>query len=45
MGAYYGKKILNGAINSKTGLSWTIGDVPNYWKVKTQKWLDEHAEK
>ena len=42
MGEFYGKKILNGEINPKTGQPWTINDVPKYWRAKTQAWLDEH---
>ena len=45
MGAWYGKKILNGIINPKTGEAWVIEDVPRLWKSRTIKWLDEHAEK
>lgn len=43
MAAFYGKKILNGTINSKTGQPWKIEDVPTYWRAATQAWLDEHG--
>ena len=44
MGEFYGKKILHGEINPKTGLPWTINDVPKLWKKKTQDWLDAHVD-
>lgn len=44
MGAFYGSKIKNGEINSKTGEPWTIEDVPRLWRRATIKWLQEHAE-
>lgn len=43
MGAFYGLKILNGEINSKTGNAWAMGDVPALWKEKTQAWIAEHV--
>jgi len=43
MAAYYGTKIKNGVINSKTGLPWTIDDVPAKKRAETQAWLDEHT--
>lgn len=43
MGEWYGKKILSGAINPKTGKAWTIDDVPRLWKPRTIKWLEEHG--
>lgn len=42
MGAFYGKKIKNGVINPKTGLVWTIEDVPTHWVEATETWLREH---
>lgn len=42
MGAFYGKKIKDGEINPKTGKSWKLADVPNYWKDKTENWLKEN---
>lgn len=42
MGRFYGIKIKNGEINDKTGLLWTINDVPKFWRNATQKWLDEN---
>lgn len=43
MGAFYGRKILNGEINPKTGAAWTIDDVPKFWRKSTQEWLDAHS--
>lgn len=43
MGEFYGKKIVSGEINPKTGEAWTIDDVPRLWKKKTQQWIEEHA--
>lgn len=42
MAAYYGTKIKNGVINSKTGLPWTIEDVPAGRRAETIAWLEEH---
>ena len=42
MAAYYGTKIKNGAINSKTGLPWTIEDVPAKRRAETEEWLREN---
>lgn len=39
MGAFYGNKIRNGEINSKTGKAWILEDVPKLWKAMTEKWL------
>lgn len=36
MGAFYGRRIRGGII--------TINDVPNFWKTKTEKWLEENPE-
>lgn len=41
MGKFYGEKILDGMINPKTGKAWTIKDVPDYWRKKTQEWMEE----
>lgn len=43
MGVFYGKKIVNGNINPKTGSAWAIGDVPALWKDKTQVWIAENV--
>lgn len=43
MGKFYGTKIKNGEINSKTGQPWTIDDVPRLWRNATQKWLEDNA--
>ncbi len=40
MGAFYGNKIKNKEINSKTGMLWTLEDVPAFWKTKTKEWLN-----
>lgn len=42
MAAYYGTKIKNGVINSKTGLPWTINDVPTRRRAETEEWLREN---
>ena len=41
MGAYYGNKIKTGQINPATEKSWTLNDVPDFWKDKTEAWLSE----
>lgn len=43
MAAFYGKKIIAGTINPKTGKPWTIEDVPTYWRAATETWIEEHA--
>ena len=43
MGRFYGVKIKNGEINSKTGKPWTLDDVPRLWKKATEKWLNENS--
>ena len=43
MAAFYGTKIKNKEINSKTGEAWKIEDVPKLWKKSTEKWLEENA--
>lgn len=40
MGAFYGNKIRNGVINSKTGKGWALEDVPSLWRTKTESWLN-----
>lgn len=42
MRKFYGSKIKNGEINSKTGKAWNIDDVPRLWKNATQKWIEEN---
>ncbi len=44
MGAFYGNKIENKEINTKTGQAWTLNDVPQFWKGKTEKWLLENKK-
>ncbi len=39
MGTFYGNKIRNEEINSRTGEAWKLDDVPSLWKAKTEKWL------
>jgi len=39
MGAFYGTKIKNAETNHKTGKPWVLGDVPAYWRAKTEAWL------
>lgn len=41
MGAFYGRKILGGEINQKTGEAWRLQDVPLFWKSKTEQWLKD----
>lgn len=43
MGEFYGKKIVNGDINVRTGMAWKFVDVPNLWKKRTEKWLKSNA--
>jgi hypothetical protein len=42
MGYFYGRKIKNKEINKATGESWSLDDVPERWKAKTEQWLDEN---
>lgn len=44
MAKFYGTKIKNGDINSKTGKPWTLDDVPRLWKKATEKWLAANAD-
>lgn len=39
MARFYGLKIKNGEINPKTGMSWTIEDVPKLFRAATAAWL------
>lgn len=43
MSAFYGKKIMAGTINPKTGKPWSIDDVTSYWKPGVIAWLEEHG--
>ncbi len=43
MGMFYGKKILRGEINRKTGMAWIIDDVPSLWRKRTEDWLAENT--
>lgn len=43
MGAFYGRKIVNGVINPKTGEAWTLEDVPTHWRAATAEWIEEHT--
>ena len=42
MGDFYGSKIKNKEINPKTGKAWELEDVPSFWRVKTEKWIQEN---
>lgn len=44
MGKFYGTKILNGEINSRTGAAWVIDDVPKLWRNATAMWLSQNSE-
>lgn len=39
MARFYGLKIKNGEINPKTGMAWTIDDVPKLFRAATAAWL------
>ena len=43
MAVFYGKKILKGEINPKTGAAWTLADVPKLWRTATEAWLTENT--
>ena len=43
MGQFYGRKILNGVTNPKTGKPWSLDDVGDYWKPRVIKWLEENG--
>lgn len=40
MGAFYGSKIRDGEINTKTGKAWVLKDVPTFWRQKAKMWLE-----
>lgn len=42
MGKFYGLKIKNKEINSKTGEAWKLEDVPKFWRAATERWLSEN---
>lgn len=42
MGRFYGIKIKNGEINSRTENAWSLDDVPKLWKVQVASWLSEN---
>ena len=44
MGAFYGNMILRGEPKRNSEKPWTIEDVPELWREKTQAWLDTHKE-
>ena len=39
MNVFYGRKIMNEEINSKTGKPWNLEDVPAYWQAAVGQWL------
>lgn len=39
MARFYGLKIKNGEINPKTGMAWTIENVPKLFRAATAAWL------
>lgn len=43
MAYFYGYRIVNEVINPKTGLPWTINDVPTKWVAATEAWIEEHS--
>lgn len=45
VGAFYGRKIMNGERNIKTGESWKLTDVPSLWRGKTEAWLNQQSNK
>lgn len=45
MGAFYGRKIINGEHNIKTGENWKLTDVPSLWRNKTEAWLYQQSHK
>lgn len=44
MGRFYGIKILNEEINSKTGIRWSLEDVPRLWKTYVEIWLQTNLQ-
>lgn len=38
---FYVDKIKSGAINTNTGETWRVEDVPKLWRVKVSKELEE----
>lgn len=44
MGAFYGRKIINGEMNPKTGETWKMEDVREFWKKDVSKYLEEHTK-
>ena len=45
MATFYGRKILKGEINSKTGKAWVLADVPKLWRAATEAWLAKNSVK
>ncbi len=43
MGAFYGAKICSGEVNPKTGNTWTLEDVPVFWRGKVADWLEANS--
>ena len=44
MAKFYGIKIKTGEICPKTGLPWTLQDVPKLWRAATARWLEENPD-
>lgn len=40
MANFYYLKILNHVINSKTGIEWTVDDVPKLWREKVREIIE-----
>ena len=43
MGTFYGTKIKDSEVNTKTGEAWKMEDVPVYWRAKTADWLQKEC--
>ena len=43
MGAFYGRKILKGELNPKTGAAWKIEDISAFWRPAVEAYIEEHS--
>lgn len=44
MAVFYADKIISKTINQKTGLPWTIEDVPTFWRKMVLEVMTKNAD-